>query len=232
MKKTFWLILTCILVGLISGPLYFWYQATRLPDWYSDRAVAASSLDLSDRAAIQQAAQKVEARLSNIQPAPDGRAEVELNEAELNALVASQVARIADSQNLAPVVKRINTQIAEGRIESGAVINLADLPARSLRQHEQDLLMQLVQAFPGLSDRDVYVGIEGTPAIADGRLKLDGTHLWIGNVRFSVADVARQLGVSESALRECIGQQLPLDQLGIWDVQLEDASIKIQGVVE
>jgi hypothetical protein len=157
---------------------------------------------------------------------------VELNGAELNALFASQVARVADSQNLTPAVKRISTQIADGKIESGAVINLANLPTHTLSQTEQDALMQLVKAFPGLSDRDVYVGVEGTPAIANGQLKLDGTRLRIGNVKLSVADVARQLGVSEASLQERIDQQIPLERVGIQDVQLQNDAVKIRGTVD
>ncbi|WP_421654529.1 hypothetical protein [Leptothermofonsia sp. ETS-13] len=227
--KRIWIILVCIAVGLISSPLYFWYQVTRLPEWYHDRTVAANTLDLSDRTAIQQARQTVDQKLSSIQPATDGSTEVELTDSELNALFASEVARVAETQNLKPAVKRISTNIADGRIESGAVINLRNLPADALTQTKQNAIVKLVKAFPGLSEREVYVGIEGTPSVADGQLKLDGTRLRIGNLNLSVTEVAHRLGISESALQENLIRLIPLDQVGIQSVQLRENAVKIQG---
>lgn len=231
MSKKFWIIVSCFAIGLIGSPLYFWYQATRMPDWYSDRAIAANSIDLSDRVAVEQAQQTVDAKLANVQPSADGRTEVTLTGSELNALMASQVARIAESENLSPVVKRVSTNIVDGKIESGAVINLSKLPETTLNQREQDALLKLAKAFPGLSERDVYVGVEGNPSIQDGQLKLDGTHLRIGNLRLSISDVARQLGVSEDALRERLDREISLDRVGVQDVQLSDGVVKIRGTV-
>ncbi len=227
--KRIWIILACIAVGLISGPLYFWYQATRLPDWYRDRTLATNTLDLSDRTAIQQARQTVDQKLSSIQPAADGSAEVELTDSELNALFASEVARVAETQNLEPAVKRISTNIVDGRIESGAVINLKNLPADALSQTRQEAIVKLVKAFPGLSEREVYVGIEGTPAVEGGQLRLDGTRLRIGNLSLSVAEVAHRLGISESTLQENLIRLIPLDQVGVQNVQLGENAVKIQG---
>jgi hypothetical protein len=229
MGKKFWIFIGCIAIGLVSGPVYFWYQATRLPDWYSDRSAASNSIDLGDRAAVQQAQQKVHKKISHIQPSTDGKAEVELKESELNALIAPQVVRVAASQRLTPAVKQISTTIADGKIESGAVINLADLPTSNLSQNEQEALVKLVKAFPGLSGRQVYVGVEGVPAIKNGQINLNSTQVRIGNLRLSVAEVARQLGVSETALQEKLDRQISLEKVGIQDVQLTRDAVKIRG---
>ena len=220
--------LACILVGVVAGPLLAWHQATRLPEWYETPMIAGNVLDLRDRTTLQQAEQTVETKLGQVQPTPDGTTEVELNEGDINALLASQVARVADAQNLTSGVKRIKTSVANGKIESGAVINLSDLPAEVLNQQEQGMVLRLIQAFPALAERDVYVGIEGTPTVANGQVNLTGTQVRIGNLRFALTDVANRLGVSEATLSQELSQRIAPGQVGIRDVELVDDRVRIR----
>jgi hypothetical protein len=224
-----WVFLGCILLGGVGGPLFAWHQATQLPEWYGQPTIAGNMIDLSDRTALQQAEKAVESKLDQVQPAPDGTAEVELSEADINALLASEVARRADAQDLTAGVKRIKTRVNNGKIESGAVVNLSDLPEGVLQPQEQSLVTRLVQAFPALVEQDVYVGIEGTPTVTNGQVNLAGTQLRIGNLRFSLADVANQLGVSEADVNEELIRRLAPEQVGIQDVKLVGDRVRIRG---
>ncbi|NJP10948.1 MAG: hypothetical protein HC866_16930 [Leptolyngbyaceae cyanobacterium RU_5_1] len=229
--KKFWFYLAGVGVGVVGVPYYFWNQATQLPGWYDDRAISANAINLRDRAALQQAQQSTKTKFANVHPFADGTAAIELTESEFNSLLASEISSAVDTQNLASAVRAVNTTIKNGKIESGAVINLADASTETLTQNEQTLLMELVKVFPGLTDRDVYVGIEGTPTIENGQFSLRHTRIRIGNLRFSVADIAQQLGVSEAALRQELEHQIPLKQLGVHDVHVLGDRVQIRGVV-
>jgi AraC-like DNA-binding protein len=229
----FWIMLLCVAAGAVGVPYYFWHQATQLPNGFGDRAIAANTIDLNDRVALQAARQNAQSKLARIQPAADGTVEVEFTDAELNDLLAAEVASVVEAQNLASAVKGISTTIADGKIASGAVIDLtaiSDISDRNLNWPEKTALQAIAQVLPGLTDREVYVGVEGTPAIEAGRLKLDNTHIRVGNLRFSLADIAQRIGISEAELRQQLDRQLPLDQFGIQAVQLTGDRVRIRGI--
>lgn len=225
----FWILLMCGVAGAVGVPYYFWHQVTQVPTEFRERAIAANTIDLSDQAALQEARQNVQTKLAQIQPAADGTVEVELTGAELNDLLASQVASVVEAQNLTPAVKGISTTIADGKIASGAVINLSAVRDKTLNSPGQPILEEITKVLPGLTDREVYVGVEGTPAIETGQLKLANTRIRVGNLRFSLADVAQRLGTSEAELQQQLDRQLPLDQLGIQKVELTDDRVQIRG---
>ncbi len=227
--KKRWVFLSCVVLGVLGGPLFAWHQATQLPEWYENPTIAGNVLDLNDRASLQQAEQTVETKLEQVKSTPSGSTEVELNEADVNAILAAKVASIADAQNLSTGVKQIKTSVENGKIESGAIVNLADLPEGALSQQQQNIVTKLIEAFPALAKRDVYVGIEGTPTVENGQLNLAGTQLRIGNLRFSMADVASQLGVSEETLNEELIRRIAPQQVGIQDVELVGDRIRIRG---
>ncbi len=229
--KKIWFIFACVLAGMVLGPLFLWYQATQLPSWYSDRTVAVNALDLRDRASLDQARQTIKTKLETIQPGADGTAAVELTDTEINTLLADGVARVTAGHHLSKAIKQINTTIEQGRLESGAVINLANIPVNDLSESEQSILSQLIATVPGLGERDVYVGVEGTPTVANGQLQLDGISIRVGNLRWSVADVAQRLGVPPESLQQEIDRQLALHQLTINDIQIAGNSIRIRGSV-
>ena len=90
-------------------------------------------------------------------------------------------------------------------------------------------IAQLLGTVLGLGDREVYVGITGTPIVVNGQLQLDPTmRIQVGNLRFTVTDVAQKLGVSEVKLLPMINQQVHWGQMGIQDVNW--VGDRIQGV--
>lgn len=224
MKKV-GLIVVAVLIAIAIPPLYYWHQLTDVPQTQA----AANAIRLNDPVAIQQARQTVDQKLARIQTGPDGTATVELTGADVNALIASELVRTPQAQPIAAAVKQVNTTIDRGKLASGAVVNLSNLPTERLSPTEQAAVKQLVDRFPALAKRDVYIGVEGNPTVVDGRLQLGEPQLRIGNLRFSLAEVAQQLGLSETQFRQAIDRQLPLSQLGVQEVQISGNTVQIRG---
>lgn len=156
----------------------------------------------------------------------------ELNQMVTDALTESLQGSIASQSYTAPILdaaQNINTAIKKGRIESGAVINLANLPLEALPAEGRQAVEQLTQTFPFLANRDVYVGIEGKPRIIDGALSLDDTHIRLGQLKLPVGSVAKQLGLSQNDIEQQINSLLSQQGLNPSDVQIVDGQLVIEG---
>jgi len=214
-----------IITGVAIGvPYYFWQQATATPDWYRDRA----SVRLDDATAIQNAQQRVAEKIATAQPQPDGTHEVDLTEQDVNAIAVTEIDNLAKHTQLTDAIQSVNSTIQHGRIESGAVINLAKVPTASLSPIERKIVAQVRQTFPGLVDREIYVGIEGQPTVQNGQLQFDDSlRIKIGNVSLTTADVAQRLGVSEETLWRSLNRELRA--LQIKEVQVSGDQLRLRG---
>ncbi len=148
---------------------------------------------------------------------------------ELNQMVTDAIASQSYTAPILDAAQSINTAIKKGRIESGAVINLADLPLDSLPTEGRKAVEQLTQTFPFLANRSVYVGIEGKPKIVDGALSLDDTHIKLGQLKLPVGSVAKQLGMSKADIEQQINNLLSQQGLNPSDVQIVDGQLVIEG---
>ena len=151
-----------------GGVGYTAMQTTSLPDWYS-----GNQADSSDAVVIEPVSGSTVSDAAAIEPAPG---DVVISSGELNQMVTDAIA----SQPYAPlldVAKGVNTSIDKGRIESGLVMNFSEIPLEALPAEGRQAVAQLTQKFPMLADRDVYIGLEGRPAVVDGALSLVDTHL-------------------------------------------------------
>ncbi len=148
---------------------------------------------------------------------------------ELNQMVTDAIASQSYTAPILEAAQNINTAIKKGRIESGAVINLANLPLEALPAEGRQAVEQLTQTFPFLANRDVYVGIEGKPRIVDGALSLDDTHVRLGQLKLPVGSVAKQLGLSQNDIERQINNLLSQQGLTPSDVQIVDGQLVIEG---
>lgn len=225
MKKILWAI--AIGMGVAIGvPYYFWQQATATPDWYRDHA----SISLNDPMAVQVARQRVAAKLAEAQPLPDGTHEVSLTSQDVNAIAVTTLNELARKTQLTDAIASVNSSIQDGRIQSGAVVNLANVPPESLNSTEREIVSLIRSKLPGLVDREIYVGIEGQPTVQNGQFQFDDTlRIKIGNLSLSAADVAKQLGISEATLWQTLNREL--GTLQIQDVQIVDNQIRLRGTL-
>lgn len=209
-----------VVVGAVAGVTgYYWTQATYLPRWYgqSGATLSGETATASD--------------LLNTQAAQAPAAgQIVLNEAELNQVVVDAIASAPQAEKLLAIAKGINTSIQSDRIQSGVVLNLADIPTDALPPQGQQALEQLTQSLPMLANRDVYVGIQGRPQIVDGRLVLDdSTVINIGRLKIPLSDVASQLGMTSEELANHLAGALAASGLRLEDIQLSNGQITLQG---
>lgn len=211
-----------VVVGAVAGVTgYYWTQATYLPRWYGQ-----SGATLSGETAT--ASDLLNTQVATAQPATEGQ--IVLNEAELNRVVVDAIANAPQAEKLLAIAKGINTSIQSDRIQSGVVLNLADIPADALPPQGQQALEQLTQSLPMLANRDVYIGIQGRPQIVDGRLVLDdSTVINIGRLKIPLSDVASQLGMTSEELANHLAGALAASGLRLEDIQLSNGQITLQG---
>jgi len=164
------------------------------------------------------------------EPAPaDGERSLVVSSAELNEMVTEAIASRPSTAPILDTAKGITTAIKNNRIESGTRINLSDLPLDALPAEGQQAVEQLMQTFPFLANRDVYVGVEGSPSVINGDLSLEDTYVRLGQLRLPVGRVASQLGLSQSELEQQIGALLDQQGMSLSDVRIEDAQLVIVG---
>lgn len=241
-----------ILVGLaivsaaIGGSVaYYWNRATALPDWYTEApgetrfALAPLAQVPTETSQTEQIDETVtvESILNQnltADPVAEGRVplEVTLSEADLNQVMATAIAQEPQAGRLLASAKGVQTTIEGDRIQSGAVMNLSEIPASALPREGQQALTQLTERFPRLSNRDIYVGIEGSPQLKGDRLSLgDDAVIRIGRMSLAVDDIAYQLGISQTELERQLSALLTQQGLTPERVQIVDGQLVISGTV-
>jgi hypothetical protein len=178
-----------LVLGLLIGgaaaagaaAAYYWNRATALPTWYT---TSTTNGDLATT--ISSGQTLIEAKLSTgdgVQYLDDQQIAITLTEPELNQLIQEG---ISQSPTVAPILQAsqgVKATIEGNRLQAGMVINPTQIPLNGLPTHTQQSVNQAIEALPMLGDRDLYVGITGSPTIANGRLILgDDTRIQIGNV--------------------------------------------------
>lgn len=214
-----------LLVGLAiaaaaigGGVGYTAMQTTSLPDWYSQAQSdqAENRLEGSDAVVIE--------------PVNAAPGDTVISSGELDQMVTDALASQPYTAPLLEVAKGVNTSITKGRIESGLVMNLSEIPLESLPVEGQQAVEQLTQKFPMLANRDVYIGLEGRPEVVDGALSLDDTHLKIGQMKLPIGSIASQLGLSQAEIEGQLGALLQQQGIAPEAVQIVDGQLVLTGL--
>ncbi len=223
-----------ITTGVISGVYYYWRQATNIPDWYTIQEKKNNSINIIAEKDSQQA-RNIEAEVTAITQPLGSSKDVELNlsEKDLNNILASEIAKKNNSSKISEAVKAVKTNIKEGKIEGGALVNISEIPTAHLRESETAAITRAFKVFPGLENREVYIGIEGKPTIEDGQLKFDeNTKIKIGNLSFTQAELSKKLGIPESQIRQFTNFELQVGKLKVNDIELNDGKALLKGSVD
>lgn len=213
------------LVIAVASGAYLWRQATALPDWYAEadptvldgytaedaddvppsRWVAAAEpgdappaepAGAIDPAGAQQAPE----------PVSPGRARKHRNVGrhELRGFH-----RRGDKGSGRSAIKASRAIYEQGRLEAGVVLDLSRIPKDKLVQRDRELYDRAVDQFPGITKRDVYIGIEDRPVSAEGVLQLGASpKVRVGNLRYSLDKAARKIGMSPAQLRREFDREL------------------------
>jgi hypothetical protein len=226
MKKLAWFV--AFMVSAVAGTAYYLIsQVTAMPAWYGQAGIAANAIQLDDPAAMEEARRITSAQLAQARAYPDGTQEIILDERSLTAMAATEVDNLARTTGLTRAVRSVNSRIHNGQIESGAVINLEQVPTEQLSPTERELLTTLRQTLPALANREVYVGIEGKPTVVNGQLQFDDSlRIKIGNFSLTAAAAAQKLGLSPAELGQVINQEL--QNLQLKEVEISDNQIRLR----
>lgn len=214
-----------------SGLGYAGMQTSTLPDWYSQVATSENVSSPDSGGAFPEGHEVGTSATYEDGSSQDFGEDVlgVISADKLNDMVTDAIASQPYTAPILDVAKGINTSIQNGRIESGVVMNLADLPMAALPAQGQQAVAQLTETFPFLANRDVYLGVEGSPKVVDGALSLDDTNIKIGQLKLPVASVANQLGLSQADIEQQIGALLNQQGVTLNDVQIVDGQLVIKG---
>lgn len=258
MKKIalMFLFFTLTSIGIVY---YYWQQATNLPKWYQSNTPNNQILDLRNPEQISQAKNRIDKKiedtlisqenLNNSQPKqptdttnnqpninPENptpqNIEIKLNSQEFNDLVVAEIAQ----KNLNPLIiqttKGVKTSIKNGTLEAGTVINLASIKPEQLPTEQKAQLDQIIQTFPFLTQREIYIALEGKPTLENGKLNFDdNTRIKIGNLSLTLAEISQKIGISKQELQTGINLDLQLGNYQINDIKIKDDKAILQGSV-
>lgn len=241
MLKKIGLVAFLLLLGGGGWFAYTWQQVTQLPDWYSSEQTGAPSEpsillssqvdDLSelDHLAFQ-LQQKVDRALiadpSGRQPTPL----VKLTAQELNQFVVTALPSQALNPKVLAAVKAMRTEIKDSQVTTGVILDTAILPMEQLPPEYRLAVKGLLQSFPVLQDKEIYIGIEGQPRLQQGKVLLgENARLVIGKMRFAYADIRDRMQIPSTALDKSV--TLQLGQLQIEDLDFQDRLVVLKGKV-
>jgi hypothetical protein len=247
----FLLVTTGIVVGTASGVYYFWRQLTQLPEWYTKGETSPKTY-----AQIQKSADAVEKRIEakvlaspqSVQVSPNTIAapnalpdqpsqenssvQVALNSQELNDLLVTKITEKSGGQPLPNSVKGFHTVVKDDKLKTGAVVDVKELKDSGLGSKQQALLTEITQKIP-MNDRKVYIGVEGKPEMQNGKLRFDqNAKIQIGNMSFTIAEVASRLGVPPEKVQDQLNLEMKLRGLDIKDIDFRDGNAILRGAAK
>jgi hypothetical protein len=235
MKKIV-LILVLLIAGTSAVISYYWYQATKLPDWYdSQKETTQPSATNNTEDITQEGAttsplliDKADART---QKSNGKSVEINLSEADINKLIISEIAKKTGNRQLPEAVKGVNTTIQNGKIETGAVVNFSKIQTAQIGESEKMAIDKLTKTFPFLENREVYIGVAGKPDVGeDGKLKFDeNTQIKVGKLSFPLSEISNQLGIPKEQIEKRINLELQLGRVKVENIEFSDKKALIKG---
>lgn len=234
MKKSYIFIILLIACP-VAALYYYWQQATKLPDWYTSKSANGVQLPSQSLSHIRRTKAEIEREL--IKAAKDSQktgnpeqAKIELSDKDINEIVISEIAATNNSTQLPESIKGVNTTIKDGSIETGAVVNLSQVPPDRFGEKGKAALTKLTKTFPYLKSREVYIGVSGKPAIKDGKIRFnEDTKIKLGNVSLTVNELANKIGIPKEQLERKLNFGLNLSKVKVEDIELVDNKARIKG---
>ena len=235
MKKIIIKSILLVSIGTIGGLYYLWQEATKVPDEYTEAVTAnkTSNPDLSLQSS--QIEERKDLSKNKIVRAmarskAGQKVTVKLNNRDLNNLVVAKLANAQANKQVPAGIKGINTNIKDGKIYTGALVNLDRLVHDSPPGSQIADLSKLTDKLPFLKDRDIYIGIIGKPIVAGSRIEFDrDTQIKIGRMNFTISQLSENLGISPAKIQRAIDLKLQQHNLKIDRVNLENNQLAIEG---
>jgi hypothetical protein len=235
MQKILFKLLGVVLVGSMAGTYYVWQEAIKVPAEYieasaNDRADSQSlpmqSSQITERANVSK--QKISAPLERAQSGQ--KVNVKLSDRDLNNLVVAKLANTQPTKQVPIGIKGIKTNIKDGKIYTGAMVNLDQLARNGKPGSQTAALSKLTEKLTFLKGRAVYIGIVGKPTLEGDRVKFaPDTQIKIGNMNFTITQLAENLGVPPTKLQETIDLHIQQQNFKVNRINIESNGLEIEG---
>ncbi len=235
---------------------YYWLQATKLPEWYSSKSGnQRKQVELVDRSEIIAAKSRLKAKIDanvaesqesehnspqsvlsvasdNSVKANPKNVEIGFSDREFNDMMLVELSEKMDKSQDIANLPHVHTTIKEGKIETGTVVNLSQLPISQTNSKQQAAVEKALTKLPFAKDQNVYVGLSGKPTIENGKLTLgNNPEVKIGNLSFTVAELANKLGVPQEKLAQKLNIAVEMGQLKVNDMEVKDNQLVLKGSV-
>lgn len=245
MKKSA-LLMGLMVVSAVAGGsfAYGWYSVTNIPgDPTNNETVAESTAaELEEEIASQNPFPNPGPQATGLDPVAElslqlssvvlenGQISLALGELQLSQLVNDAILSQPQAAKILANAQSLQTVLKGDLIETGAVLNLAELPRDGLSAELQSGLDQLTQAAPMLANRDIYIGISARPQVQDGQISLDqDLGLRLGQFTLPLADVAEQMGFSTSEIEQTLNDLLEQKGVTLENIQVLEQQLVITG---
>lgn len=101
-----------------------------------------------------------------------------------------------------PAIRASRAVYEDGALDIGVILDLSRLPKDKLEPRDRKRYERAVENFPGITNRDVWVGVEDEPISVGGYLQLSpDAEVRIGKLTYSLSGAAKRLGMSPMELR-------------------------------
>jgi hypothetical protein len=218
-----------IALGGTSLASLLWQRTLILPSWYrpqssvtptvaiapspspSPRMILPSPLGQAMPAAIQKQFQS---------QGKSGTGTLQLAAPEVNQWLGAAIAQSPDYPALKPALRGMNTEIQQGTLTSGLVIDTRQLSLKDLSPDLRRSLENTFSHFPMLKERELYIGLTGSPRIENNRLIPNAaTQLQIGSMTLPLPEAMRLFGISQKLL------EIPVNGKA-WNLKVQNAEVK------
>lgn len=235
MSKIIFKLLGVLLIAAIGGTYYVWQEAIKVPEEYTkasaDDKTDSQSLPLkpsqiTERAAVSQ--KKIAAPIERAKPGE--KVNVKLSDRDINNLVVARLATSQENKQVPVGIQGIKTNIKDGKIYTGAMVNLDQLARNGKPGSQTAALSKLTNKLTFLKDRAVYIGIVGKPTLDGSQIRFSpDTQIKIGNMNFTIAQLAENLGVAPEKLQQTIDLQLQQQNFKVNRINVENNGLAIEG---
>jgi hypothetical protein len=235
MSKIIFKLLGVLSIAAIGGAYYVWQEAIKVPEEYTqasaDDKTDSQSLPLKPSEITERAAISQKKIVAPIERAKSGeKVNVKLSDRDINNLVVAKLATSQQNKQVPVGIQGVKTNIKDGKIYTGAMVNLDQLARNGKPGSQTAALSKLTNKLTFLKDRAVYIGIVGKPTLDGSQIKFaPDTQIKIGNMNFTIAQLAENLGVAPEKLQQTLDLPLQQQNFKVNRINIENNGLAIEG---
>lgn len=108
-----------------------------------------------------------------------------------------------------PAIQASRATYEDGRLEIGVILDLQKLPVDRLKPRDRTRYENAVANFPGIMERNIWVGVDDEPMSVGGYLALSPeAEVRVGKLSYSLDSAAKRLGMTPVELRMEVNREL------------------------